>query len=75
MLLHVAVNVHLPKDRVSGNHQCFGFVEFMSEDDAEYAIKVLNMIIGVMFHHKAFRNTHAFREFFRPALIFSRTKI
>ena len=32
-----AVNVHLPKDRVSGNHQCFGFVEFMSEDDAECA--------------------------------------
>lgn len=38
------VNVHMPKDRISGLHQFYGFVEFLSEDDADYAIKVLNMI-------------------------------
>lgn len=34
----------MPKDRISGVHQFYGFVEFLSEDDADYAIKVLNMI-------------------------------
>ncbi|XP_022254234.1 splicing factor 3B subunit 4-like [Limulus polyphemus] len=38
------VNVHMPKDRVSGSHQGYGFVEFLGEDDADYAIKIMNMI-------------------------------
>jgi splicing factor 3B subunit 4 len=38
------VNVYLPKDRVSGTHQGYGFVEFRGEEDAEYAVKVMNMI-------------------------------
>ncbi|KAI9139565.1 hypothetical protein BKA69DRAFT_1030334 [Paraphysoderma sedebokerense] len=38
------VNVHLPKDRVTQSHQGYGFCEFMSEDDADYAIKIMNMI-------------------------------
>lgn len=38
------VNVHMPKDRVTGSHQGYGFVEFLCEPDADYAIKVLNMI-------------------------------
>jgi len=38
------VNVHMPKDRITQNHQGYGFVEFMGEDDADYAIKILNMI-------------------------------
>ncbi|TPX72118.1 hypothetical protein SpCBS45565_g00718 [Spizellomyces sp. 'palustris'] len=38
------VNVHLPKDRVTQQHQGYGFVEYMSEEDAEYAIKIMNMI-------------------------------
>ena len=38
------VNVHMPKDRVTGLHQGYGFVEFVSEDDADYAIKIMNMI-------------------------------
>merc|ERR1739848_729908 len=36
------VNVHIPKDKVSGEHQGFGFVEFNTVADAEYATKVLN---------------------------------
>eukprot|EP00199_Chlamydomonas_sp_CCMP681_P005939 CAMPEP_0119110008 /NCGR_PEP_ID=MMETSP1180-20130426/25894_1 /TAXON_ID=3052 ORGANISM="Chlamydomonas cf sp, Strain CCMP681" /NCGR_SAMPLE_ID=MMETSP1180 /ASSEMBLY_ACC=CAM_ASM_000741 /LENGTH=256 /DNA_ID=CAMNT_0007096103 /DNA_START=101 /DNA_END=868 /DNA_ORIENTATION=- len=38
------VNVYLPKDRVTGTHQGYGFVEYRSEEDADYAIKILNMI-------------------------------
>ncbi|KAI5806558.1 hypothetical protein DFH27DRAFT_466710, partial [Peziza echinospora] len=38
------VNVHLPKDRVTQTHQGFGFVEFISEEDAEYAARIMNQI-------------------------------
>ncbi|RUP50408.1 hypothetical protein BC936DRAFT_139279 [Jimgerdemannia flammicorona] len=38
------VNVHLPKDRVTQTHQGYGFCEFMSEEDADYAIKIMNHI-------------------------------
>lgn len=38
------VSVHMPKDKVLGKHQGFGFVEFRSEDDAEYAIKIMGMV-------------------------------
>ena len=31
-----AVNVYLPKDRVTNQHMAYGFVEFRSEDDADY---------------------------------------
>jgi splicing factor 3B subunit 4 len=44
LFYHLIVNVHMPKDRVTGAHCNYGFVEFLSEEDAEYAIKVLNMI-------------------------------
>lgn len=37
-------NVHLPKDRVSMTHQGYGFCEFLTEDDAEYACKIMNQI-------------------------------
>ncbi|KNC79558.1 hypothetical protein SARC_08057, partial [Sphaeroforma arctica JP610] len=40
----LVLNVHVPKDRVTFTHQGYGFVEFISEDDADYAIKILNMI-------------------------------
>jgi len=38
------VNVHIPKDKVTNVHQGFGFVEFRTEDDSDYAIKVMQMI-------------------------------
>ena len=38
------VNVHLPKDRVTQTHQGYGFVEFISEEDAEYAAKIMNQV-------------------------------
>merc|ERR1712066_776776 len=34
----------MPKDRVSMKHQGYGFVEFLTEEDADYAIRVMNMI-------------------------------
>ena len=43
-LAFCVVNVHMPKDRVTQMHQGYGFVEFLSEDDADYAIKIMNMI-------------------------------
>lgn len=33
---HVSVNVYVPKDRVTNLHQGYGFVEFRSEEDADY---------------------------------------
>ena len=38
------INVHLPKDRVTQIHQGYGFVEFASEEDADYAAKIMNQI-------------------------------
>ena len=34
-MLHAA-NIYLPKDRVTNQHMGYGFVEFRSEDDADY---------------------------------------
>ncbi|KAK9466444.1 hypothetical protein V1512DRAFT_168943 [Lipomyces arxii] len=38
------VNVHLPKDRITQQHQGYGFCEFQTELDADYAAKVMNQI-------------------------------
>jgi len=38
------VNVHIPRDKVTKDHMSYGFVEFATELDAEYAIKVMNMV-------------------------------
>lgn len=40
----MVVNVHLPKDRVTQSHQSYGFVEFLTEEDADYAIKIMNQV-------------------------------
>ena len=37
-------SVYIPKDKVSGAHQGFGFVEFRGEADANYAVQVMNMV-------------------------------
>eukprot|EP00842_Homolaphlyctis_polyrhiza_P001430 jgi/Hompol1/2288/HPOL_002143-RA len=37
-------NVHMPRDRVTQMHQGYGFVEFLTEEDAEYAMKIMNMV-------------------------------
>ena len=44
LLIIYVVNVHMPRDRITQLHQNYGFVEFMGEDDADYAIKIMNMI-------------------------------
>ncbi|KAI8325750.1 RNA-binding domain-containing protein [Martensiomyces pterosporus] len=38
------VNVHLPKDRITQSTQGYGFCEFQSEEDADYAVKIMNMV-------------------------------
>ena len=43
-IFFISVNVHMPKDRITQLHQGYGFVEFLGEEDADYAIKVMNMI-------------------------------
>lgn len=35
-ILPSVVNVYVPKDRVTNLHQGYGFVEFRSEEDADY---------------------------------------
>lgn len=37
-------HVHIPRDRISQQHQGYGFVELRSEEDADYASKVMNMV-------------------------------
>ena len=37
-------NVHIPKDRVTSSHGGYGFVEFLTEEDAEYAVKIMNQV-------------------------------
>ena len=34
----------MPKDRITTSHMGYGFVEFLCEEDADYAIKIMNMI-------------------------------
>ena len=34
----------MPKDRITQSHQGYGFVEFLGEEDADYSIKIMNMI-------------------------------
>lgn len=45
----VAVNVYVPKDRVTNAHQGYGFVEFRSEEDADYvSVLVVFLVIVVL---------------------------
>lgn len=38
------INVHLPRDKITSEHQGFCFIEFRGEEDADYSIKILHMI-------------------------------
>lgn len=37
-------NVYIPTDKVTNRHSNYAFVEFKTEEDAEYAVNVLNMV-------------------------------
>ncbi|KAK2936216.1 RNA recognition motif domain [Fusarium oxysporum f. sp. vasinfectum] len=45
-------NIHMPRDRVTQTHQGFGFVEFRTPTDAEYAANVMN---GIKLYGKSLR--------------------
>ncbi|KAJ1882280.1 Spliceosome-associated protein 49 [Coemansia sp. RSA 486] len=38
------VNVHVPKDRVTQRPLGYGFCEFQSSSDADYAVKIMNLV-------------------------------
>lgn len=38
------LSVFMPRDKITGDHQGYGFVEFKTEVDADYAIKILHLI-------------------------------
>ncbi|GFE53241.1 RNA recognition motif domain containing protein [Babesia ovis] len=52
-------HVHIPRDKVTGHHQGYGFVEFETEDDADYAIRILNF---VKLYNKPLRLNKASRD-------------
>ncbi|KAH8738598.1 U2 snRNP [Cryptosporidium ryanae] len=37
-------SVHIPRDKVTGNHSGFGFIEFENVSDVEYAQKIMNSV-------------------------------
>lgn len=53
------VNVSMPKDKISGMHQGYAFIEFQTPDDADYAIRLMNMI---KLHGKPMRINMAFKD-------------
>ena len=38
------VNIHLPRDKITNEHNGFGLVEFRGEEDANYAIKIMHLV-------------------------------
>ncbi|KAK2196633.1 bifunctional RNA recognition motif domain/Nucleotide-binding alpha-beta plait domain superfamily/SF3B4 [Babesia duncani] len=40
----VVKNVHIPRDKVSGHHQGYAFIEYETEEDADYALRTLNFV-------------------------------
>ncbi|KAL5615624.1 hypothetical protein BROUX41_005661 [Berkeleyomyces rouxiae] len=57
-------NLHMPRDRVTQNHQGFGFVEFRTPADAEYAANVMN---GIKLYGKSVRVNKASADKSRAA--------
>ena len=48
-LFIISVNVYVPKDRVTNLHQGYGFVEFRSEEDADYVSLTPSLIVVIGF--------------------------
>ena len=38
------LNVHFPRDKITNEHGSYGFVEFKTEEDADYSIKIMHMV-------------------------------
>lgn len=57
-------NIYMPRDRVTQNHQGFGFVEFRTPADAEYAANVMN---GIKVYGKSLRVNKASADKQKPA--------
>ena len=36
--------MHIPRDKITNEHQGYGFVEFKTEEDADYSIKILHFV-------------------------------
>lgn len=47
LLLVGTVNVYVPKDRVTNLHQGYGFVEFRSEEDADYVSDIITFFFFI----------------------------
>lgn len=43
-----AVNVYLPKDRVTNMHQQYGFVEYRGEEDADYVSRPVSTFACIL---------------------------
>ena len=50
------VNVYMPKDRVTNQHQGYGFVEFKTEDDADYVC-----VVGAVMYRYTLATTQALK--------------
>eukprot|EP00398_MALV-I-01_sp_L67-1_P000795 gene795-746_t len=37
-------SLSLPRDKITGTHQGYGFVEFKHEEDADYCVRIMNMV-------------------------------
>jgi len=37
-------SVHMPKDKLTGLHSGYGFIEFLDVNDADYAIQIMSMV-------------------------------
>jgi len=37
-------SLSLPRDKITGAHQGYGFIEFKHEEDADYCVRIMNMV-------------------------------
>eukprot|EP01091_Cochliopodium_minus_P016564 TRINITY_DN6253_c0_g1_i3.p1 TRINITY_DN6253_c0_g1~~TRINITY_DN6253_c0_g1_i3.p1 ORF type:complete len:278 (+),score=60.08 TRINITY_DN6253_c0_g1_i3:38-835(+) len=53
------ISVHIPRDKVINSHGGYGFVEFRTEEDADYCIKILN---NIKLYGKPLKVNRAFKD-------------